>query len=110
MEFRYESCFWRECKEFDEVEMVIQKQLYSNSWSSITLFLTSENLDMLNIDDYNIRIGNFSRDGIYSTVLGETHKKIHRECNLNATIKLVRKKKKLFLNIMIRKIMRLFLK
>lgn len=84
--------FWRECKEFDEVEMVIQKQLYSNSWSSITLFLTSENLDMLNIDDYNIRIGNFSRDGIYSTVLGETHKKIHRECNLNATIKLVRKK------------------
>lgn len=102
--------FWRECKEFDEVEMVIQKQLYSNSWSSITLFLTSENLDMLNIDDYNIRIGNFSRDGIYSTVLGETHKKIHRECNLNATIKLVRKKKKLFLNIMIRKIMRLFLK
>ena len=84
--------FWRECKEFDEVEMVIQKQLYSNSWSSITLFLTSENLDMLNIDDYNIRIGNFSRDGIYSTVLGEPHKKIHRECNLNTTIKLVRKK------------------
>ena len=89
--------FWRECKEFDEIEMSIQKQLYANPWSSIMLFVTSEKPDMLNIDDYNIRIGNFSKDGVYTVVFGEPHERIHRECNLNTTIKLVRKNERVIL-------------
>lgn len=61
--------FWRECQQNDEVEIDIKKQLYSNPWGSITLFITSaEQQNMNDMKEYDIRVGNFSKDGIYSCI------------------------------------------
>ena len=59
-------CFWRECQENDEIYIKITKQLYSNIWGAINLFITSETQeDMLFDDKYEYRFGNFCKDGIY---------------------------------------------
>lgn len=66
--------FWRECQKDDQIEITIHHQLYSNSRSSINLFLTSSNQeDMHNIELYNIRLGCSPRRGVNSSVLS-THK------------------------------------
>lgn len=66
--------FWRECQLKDEVEIIIEKQLYANPWGSINLFISNPSEDMMNIDEKYVRAGNFSRDGLYYYVLGnESH-------------------------------------
>lgn len=59
-------CFWRECGENDEIEVEIEKQLYTNSWGAINIFIANAiQKDMLNDDEYTYRFGNFCKDGIY---------------------------------------------
>mgnify|MGYP003300121537 CR=1 FL=1 len=65
-----ELAFWRECQENDQIEITIHHQLYSNSRSSINLFLTnSDQEDIHNIELYNIRFGCSPRRGVNSSVL-----------------------------------------
>lgn len=61
------AAFWRKCNSFDEIEICINKQLYTNVWASIYLFLSSNTkLSMTTFDKaYHLEFGNFSKDGIY---------------------------------------------
>lgn len=59
-------CFWRKCLENDEIELKIEKQLFSNSWGAINIFITDNNqINMLEDDEYTYRLGNFCKDKIY---------------------------------------------
>lgn len=61
------AAFWRKCNSFDEIEISINKQLYTNVWASIYLFLSSKTeVSMTDFDNaYDLVFGNFSKDGIY---------------------------------------------
>lgn len=87
--------FWRDCRKEDEIEVFIDKQLYINPWSSITLFITNLNQDMLNIDDFLVRAGNFSKDGGYYDVKGAKHSIINKNC-IGKTIKLIKRSDNVF--------------
>jgi len=59
-------CFWRQCLEEDEIEIKIERQIYSNIWGAINIFVAnSEQKDMLLDDEYIYRLGNFCKDGVY---------------------------------------------
>ena len=75
--------YWRDCKEDDYIEIFIERQMYINPWSSITLFLTDLQSDMLNIDNIYLRVGNFSRDGVYYSIRDDSYSIINRHCISN---------------------------
>lgn len=61
------AAFWRKCNTFEDIEIIIDTQLYSNVWASIFVFLSSDTkVSMTDFDKaYNLVFGNFSKDGIY---------------------------------------------
>lgn len=70
------AAFWRKCNSFDEIEISINKQLYTNVWASIYIFLSSNTkVSMTDLDKaYNLVFGNFSKDGIYYKDNNLSHK------------------------------------
>lgn len=90
--------FWRDCRTDDEIEICIYKQLYSNPWGAINLFLTNHNqADMKNMDLYEIRIGNFSKDGLYYMTSQEPYTIILSNPSLPINLKLIRRKENVIL-------------
>lgn len=68
-------CFWRHCLDYDEIEISIEKQLYSNVWGAINIFITScDQQDMLCDDEYIYRLGNFNKEGVYLRINNITEK------------------------------------
>lgn len=88
--------FWRPCSDYDSVEINIQKQLYSNIWSSISLYLTKKKTDMLDMLNHDIRIGNFSKDGVFYVLSGQGHKVINKSGQFHP-IKLVRSNSEVYM-------------
>lgn len=65
------SCLWRECAADDKIEIIISEQLNSFVWGAINLFIANSNQeDMLNDNEYIIRVGNFCKDHIYARYQG----------------------------------------
>lgn len=92
--------FWRDCQQNEEIEIVIYKQLYSNVRSSITLFITDPNQeDMTDLEKYDIKLGNSSRDGIYYSTgkVVETEKNINRSPVKPLKLKLIKEGIKIFI-------------
>lgn len=81
--------FWRPCHIYDSIEITIQKQKYTYVWGSVSIYLTKKNANMLNMGEHDLRIGNFSKDGVFYLLQNEDHKTIHKT-GLNNTLKLVR--------------------
>lgn len=79
--------FWRDCKENDSIRFTIYKQLYSNAWSNISLFVTSKDtLDILQLNSYDIVAGNFAKDGIFHSGDKGFHNRIHYGLKMPITI------------------------
>ena len=90
--------FWRVCHQFDEIELSINKQLYSNKWSSITLFITDSNTgDMLNLNSYDISLGNFASDGVFYSTETNIHNRIMPNQQKPLTLKLSKNDKDIYI-------------
>jgi len=83
--------FWRDCKTWDELTVRIEKQLYSNAWSAITVFLikASEN-HPIDFDAPKISIGRFEKDGVFYSTEPKVHHRIEAGLKKPVGIKLVR--------------------
>lgn len=91
--------FFRPCQQNDEIEITIYKQLYSNVRNSITLFLTNTNQDdMLDLDQYDIKIGNTSKNGVYDTTenIVETYDYLCRNPVLPLKLRLIKEENRIF--------------
>lgn len=89
-------CFWRECKDNDEIFIKISKQIYSNVWGAINLFITSEaQEDMLFDDKYEYRLGNFCKDGIYLRINNKDIDIPKFKCSFPIELKIVKKRNKI---------------
>lgn len=63
------ACFWRNLQEDDEIRLKIDYQQYTNPWGAINIFITNKSqTNMLEDDDYWIRLGNFCKDGVYARI------------------------------------------
>lgn len=83
--------FCRKCQKTDEISFTINKQLYSNAWSAISIFLIKDNVEHYNsLDHYNIVVGNFEKDGIFYSVQKGIHERIKSGLNKPLNIKLLR--------------------
>lgn len=84
-------CFWRNSLPDDEIEIKIYKQLYSNAWGAINIFITGQDQkDMLNDDEYIYRLGNFCSSGIYLRINNEDVALEEMETEKPITIKIVK--------------------
>lgn len=89
--------FWRPCRNLDSIEIEIHKQLYSNVWSGISIFITKKNTDMINnIVCTDVRVGSFSKDGVYFVLANQSHKVLKRNW-LNNRIKLIREDQSVYM-------------
>ena len=71
--------FWRECKSWDELTLRIEKQLYSNAWSAISIFLVKASESQpIDFDAPKIVIGRFEKDGVFYS----TEPKVHHRLNI----------------------------
>lgn len=60
------ACYYREALEEDELEIVIEKQCFSNVWGAVNLFLTPQSQeDVFDDDAYLVRLGNWNKAGRY---------------------------------------------
>ncbi len=86
------AAFWRSCNTFDEIEITIHKQLYSNVWANICLFLASNSESAMAgaNPSYNIQIGNFSKDGLYYRIDKEPHTVLYPAPALPLSIRLIK--------------------
>lgn len=86
------AAFWRKCNAYDEIEICINNQLYTNVWASICLFLTSNTkASMTDIDtSYNFMFGNFSKDGVFYKFENSPHTVLCDAPTFPLTIRLVK--------------------
>lgn len=84
--------FWRKCNTIDELSLKIKKQINSNVWSSIAIFITSESqTDMTDIDfPYEFQFGNYSKDGIYYRLKQLPHIILNSEAYFPLQIRLIK--------------------
>lgn len=61
------AAFWRVCDVDDNIEIIINDQLYSNVWASVYVFLSKDDKETITDFDqaYNFVFGNFAKDGVY---------------------------------------------
>ena len=88
--------FWRKCRENDDVEICIEKQIYSNAFSSVSVSLVPLDADLMNWQSMKVRAGYFSRDGIFYALNAEAHHVV-REEGINVPIRLKRESKDVYL-------------
>lgn len=90
--------FWRECKVCDELTLRIEKQLYSNAWSAISIFLikASEN-NPIDFDAPKISVGRFEKDGVFYSSEPKVHHRINAGRRAPVEIKLVRENEEVFM-------------
>ena len=70
--------FWRPCQKNDKLSVRINKQLYSNAWSAIAVFITTyDKSDLTKLNSYMISVGHFEKDGVFYS----TEKGIHNRVN-----------------------------
>lgn len=67
--------FSRLCNIDDEIDVCIQKQLNSNVWASVVVFLTDGHRKCMtnNNISYEIQMGNYSKDGLYYKIGSMSH-------------------------------------
>ncbi len=88
--------FWRPCMEDDSIEINVQRQLYSNIWGSVELYLTKKKTDMLDTINHDIRVGNFSKDGFFYMLLGEDYNVINKSGQFDS-IRVVRNNSRVYM-------------
>lgn len=67
--------FSRICNTYDEIDVCIQKQLNTNVWASVVVFLTDGHRKCMtnNNISYEIQIGNYSKEGLYYQTESMSH-------------------------------------
>ena len=91
--------FLRKCKEFDELSVTIHKQLYSNAWSSITLFISSNTgHNITNMDSHDVVVGHFEKDGIFYSVEKGIHNRLDDGRKKPITIKIIKRENDIYMS------------
>lgn len=86
---------WRECEEQDEIEIQIEKQIYSSARSNITIFITEASQeDMLDYESNGISLVNYKGAGIYRRIRMQ-EEILCRDVGQTVTMKIVKNDKKI---------------
>lgn len=90
--------FWRKCYNEDEISLKVVKQLYSNAWSSITIFITSDlECEMTNLNSYDISVGHFAKDGLFYSTEKGIHNRVDTGFEKTLTMKIIREDKAVYM-------------
>ena len=81
--------FYRECQYNDMLRLTIYKQLYSNAWSNISIFITRKGtLKLTRQSSCDVTFGNFSKDGIYYSIEKGLHNRLRYTSKKDITIEM----------------------
>ena len=90
--------FWRECQKQDELSLRIDKQLYSNAWSAITVFITPDtDCNMTDMNEYRIVVGHFEKDGVFFSVKRGKHNRFDCGFKKPMSLKMIRENNDIFM-------------
>lgn len=83
--------FWRECQENDQISVNIYKQLFSNAWSNISVFVANEmprETSLLHTD--YVVTGYFSKDGVFYSNESGWHNRTNIKTEMPVTVTLIK--------------------